>query len=146
MQDKIQIRHLGAENAWLLEGADVFDHPVDLVQLAAFIADPGHEMIIAVVAGKIVGMASGSVLLHPDKPPAFLISEVGVSKDMRLRGIGTALLRRLLQLARARGCRGIWLATEANNAAARALYRKLGARETQDVVVCDWDGAMDEGV
>ena len=146
MQDKIQIRHLGAENAWLLEGADVFDHPVDLVQLAAFIADPGHEMIIAVVAGKVVGMASGTVLLHPDKPPAFLISEVGVNKDMRLHGIGTALLRRLLQLARARGCRGIWLATEANNAAARALYHKLGARETQGVVVCDWDGAMDEGI
>jgi ribosomal protein S18 acetylase RimI-like enzyme len=146
MQAKIPIHQLRVENASCLKGADVFDHLVDPVQLAAFIADPGHEMVIAMVADKVVGMASGVVLLHPDKPPAFLVCEVGVSKDMRRNGIGTALLRRLLQLARARGCRGLWLATEADNTAARALYGKLGARETQGVVVCDWDGAMDEGV
>jgi ribosomal protein S18 acetylase RimI-like enzyme len=145
MQAKILIQQLRAENASCLKGADVFDHPVDPAQLAVFLADPGNEMVIAMVAHKVVGMASGVVLLHPDKAPAFLVAEIGVSKDMRRQGIGTALLRRLLQLARARGCRGIWLATEADNTAARALYGKLAARETPDVVVCDWDGAMDEG-
>ena len=49
----------------------------------------------------------------------------------------------LIRLVRARGCVGIWLATERNNAAARGLYRKLDARETEGIVVYDWDGAMD---
>ena len=62
---------------------------------------------------------------------------------MRKLGIGSALVERLLNVARARGCQGIWLATEADNFAARALYRTVGARETGGIVVYDWDGAMD---
>ena len=47
-----------------------------------------------------------------------------------------------MERARARGCKGIWLATETDNIAARALYRRLGADETTGIVVYDWDGAM----
>jgi ribosomal protein S18 acetylase RimI-like enzyme len=75
-------------------------------------------------------MASGTVLLHPDKQPAFFINEVSVVEDLRRTGIATALCERLLEVARAKGCKGVWLATEADNAEARALYRKLRARQT----------------
>lgn len=128
--------------AHLLRGAEMFDHAVDPAQLAAFLADPAQELIFAVAEGVPVGFASGTVLLHPDKRPAFLVNEVGVEPPWRRRGVATALCGALMARARARGCVGIWLATEAENAAARALYRKLGARETRGVVVCDWDGAM----
>ncbi|MEO1090048.1 MAG: GNAT family N-acetyltransferase [Pseudomonadota bacterium] len=145
MSDRIQFHRIGPENAALLAAADAFDQPVDPVQLAAFVADPGHEMIVATEGAKVVGMASGTVVLHPDQKPAFFVNEVGVEEAVRSRGIGTALVERLLDTARARGCASIWLATEATNRAARALYRKLGARETEGVVVYDWGVDMGDG-
>lgn len=133
---------LTPDTAHLLEGASVFDHPVRPDQLAAFLADPGHDLVFATLAERVVGFASGTVLLHPDKPPAFFINEVGVDEDHRRRGIAGLLCRCLIDRARERGCRGVWLATEPQNDAARALYRRLGAEETTGIVVYDWDGAM----
>jgi len=143
-ENEITLHHLRSENAAFLDGADVFDNLVDPAQLAAFVAGSGHEMVFAMVGKKVIGMASGTILLHPDKPPAFFINEVGVNEDMRRRGIATRLVQLLLKVARDSGCQGIWLATESDNVEARALYRKLGARLTEAVVVCDWDGAMDD--
>lgn len=140
----VEYHHLSAGNAHLLDDADVFDHATDPVQLARFVADPGHELVFATCDGTVIGFASGAVLLHPDKAPAFFVSEVGVNEGFRQRGIATALCRMLIGLARDRGCKGIWLATETDNTAARALYRRLEARETEAVVVYDWDGAMDD--
>jgi len=144
MQDEVAYHILGPDNAGLLEEADVFDNSVDPVQLAAFVRTPGCEMVFAAVGPTVVGFASGTVLLHPDKQPMLLINEIGVNENMRLRGIATNLTRVLMKVARDQGCQGIWLATETDNSEARALYRKLEARETDAVVVYDWDGAMDE--
>ncbi|MCF6306299.1 MAG: hypothetical protein L3J33_13140 [Rhodobacteraceae bacterium] len=63
-------------------------------------------------------------MLHSDKQPVLFFNEVGGNDEMRLKGI--------------------WLVTEIDNIEARALYKKLAARETKDIVVYDWDGAMDD--
>lgn len=144
MSTDVSYHLLGQENASQLDGADVFDNPVDQVQLDRFVADPGHELVFATMGEKVVGIASGTVLLHPDKHPEFFINEVAVNEDMRIRGIGTALTKLLMNVARTKGYKGIWLATEMDNVEARALYRKLDARETDAIVVYDWDSAMDE--
>lgn len=138
----VEFLRLGPGDAHVLAGADVFDNPVDPDQARAFLADPGHEIVVARQDGRIVGMATGVVLLHPDKPPAFFINEVGVDEALRRKGVGSGLVERLLQIARDRGCQGIWLATEEDNVAARALYRRAQARETGGIVVYDWDDAM----
>jgi len=143
-ENEITFHRLRSENAALLDGADVFDYPIDPLQLTAFVADNGHELIFAMTGKKVIGLASGTVLLHPDKPPAFFINEVGVNEDMRRRGIATKLVQLLLKVARDSGYQGIWLATESDNLEARALYSKLDARLTESVVVYDWDGAMDD--
>lgn len=122
----------------------MFDNAVDPVQLAAFVHDAGHEMVFAMAGAKVVGMASGTRMMHPDKPPAFFINEVGVNEDMQRRGIGTILSKMLMNVARGKGYEGMWLATETDNIEARALYKKLDGRETEGVVVYDWDGAMDD--
>ncbi|WP_377505896.1 GNAT family N-acetyltransferase [Octadecabacter sp. R77987] len=134
--------HLDHTNAHLIARADVFDHPVDQDQLAGFLADDGHELIFAMQGDTVIGFASGVVLRHPDKHPAFFLNEVGVNPPHQRRGIGATLCEKLIALARERGCRGIWLATETDNVPARALYRSLSARETEAVVVYDWDDAM----
>ena len=143
MTADITYHRLDAANAHCLVAATVFDNPVDPDELARFQADEGHELVFALQGGEVVGFASGVVLLHPDKPPAFFVSEVDVAPRMQRRGVGTALCQRLIGLARDRGCQGVWLATEEGNAAARALYRALEGRETPGITVYDWDGVMD---
>lgn len=135
---------LTPETAAPLVDAPCFDNPVDPAQLAAFVADPNHLLIYATQGDAVVGFASGNVLFHPDKPPSFFVNEVGVEDAYRRQGIASELCNRLMDMARARGCEGIWLATETDNAPARALYTSLEARETEGVVVYDWDGAMDD--
>ncbi|MBT8475957.1 MAG: GNAT family N-acetyltransferase [Rhodobacteraceae bacterium] len=141
--ETITIRHLGPEDADVLTRVrpGTFDHPVDLSAAWAFLAAGLNEMVVALTAGEVIGFASGTTILHPDKAPAFFVSEVGVHEDYRRQGIGTRLMRKIFDVARDRGCEGIWVATEGDNTAARALYRHLGARETGDVVVYDWDDA-----
>lgn len=144
MGEELTYHVLTGENAHRLHGADVFDSAVDRDQLAAFLTDAAHELVFAATGAEVVGFASGTVLLHPDKRPAFFINEVCVADDMQRRGIATALCKMLMKVARDRGCHGIWLATETDNVKARGLYRKLDARETGAVVVYDWDGALDD--
>lgn len=135
---------LNAHNASVLIDSDAFDEDVIPEQLNAFVDDPNHDLIFATVDNVPVGIASGAMLLHPDKAPAFFVAEVGVNEEWRRRGIASELVYRLINLARKKGSVGIWLATELDNEEARGLYRKLKARETQDIVVYDWDGAMDD--
>lgn len=143
MNETTTYHRLNCENAILLESTEVFDNPVDPEQLAKFLSDGGHELVFAASGRTIVGFASGTMLLHPDKVPAFFVNEVDVAPEWRRQGIATALCRKLIGIARDLGCQGIWLATEEDNVAARALYRRLDARETGAIVVYDWDGAMD---
>jgi ribosomal protein S18 acetylase RimI-like enzyme len=103
MEIDVQYQILTPVNAQLLEGADVFDNPVDPAQLAALVEDVGQELVFAMAADKVVGMASGNRRLHPDKPPAFFINEVGVNEDMQRRGIGTILSGMLTEVARGKG-------------------------------------------
>ena len=141
MRDTITLRRLGPDDLNLLlnVAAGLFDHAIKPEQAKAFLNDPLHEMVLAFDGQTAVGMVSGQVLLHPDKPPAFFINEVGVREAFRRQGIAKQMTTRLIDIAKARGCVGVWLATEGDNAPARGLYSALGARETPDVVVYDWD-------
>ena len=121
----------------------LFDHPVDRAQARAFLHSPLHDIVLALVGGQAVAFASGSVLLHPDKPPALFVNEVGTRADHRRRGHGRAVLTGLIAHARLRGCRGIWLGTEPDNAAMIGLCRGLGAEE-MPFLGFGWDRAFDE--
>ncbi|MDJ0627065.1 MAG: GNAT family N-acetyltransferase [Rhodobacter sp.] len=141
MEDQtITIRRLGPEDARVLDrvAKGVFDLAVDPDHTAAFLASEAHEMVVALADGLVVGMASGVVYLHPDKPPQFWINEVGVGDDWLRRGIGTRLMTAILAVGHERGCGYAWLGTEAGNAAARGLYRKAQGRETEGLVIFEW--------
>ncbi|MCV6594283.1 MAG: GNAT family N-acetyltransferase [Silicimonas sp.] len=142
MGQPIIIRNLGPEEAHVLDrvAPGVFDNPVDPTQTFGFLATRVNEIVVALSGGEVVGMATGTVLMHPDKPFGFFINEVGVAEDFRRQGIGTRLLTRLIDLARDRGCEEIWLATEGDNIAARALYRKFDTEETEGIVMYAFRG------
>ncbi len=73
-----------------------------------------------------MGFVSAVDYWHPDKPRELWINEVSIAPARRNRGVGTRLLQKTLEHARALGCREAWVLTEHDNAAALALYSKLG--------------------
>lgn len=145
MGDTITLRHLGPDDLDVLLAVEdgLFDNSVDPAQAAAFLDDPLHEIVLAFDGSLAVAMASGTVLLHPDKNPAMFVNEVGVRDDYQRQGIGRAVTQKLIDIARARGCKGVWLGTEADNVAALALYRSMDGDEVAGVYF-GWDGALEE--
>lgn len=100
----------------------VFDLPLEPSRIAAYLAAPLHRMVVALVDGMIVGQICAVIHHHPDKPSELSIDEIAVAEDFRRRGIGKALLDRMLVFAKDQGCEEAWLGTELHNQAARALY------------------------
>jgi len=140
----MQIRLLTLEDLDLLLAVEpgLFDRPVDPVQARAFLGDPRHYLVAAVEEGRLLSFVTGTVLLHPDKPPSLLVNELGTREGYQRQGLGRAVMEKLFDHARAQGCQGIWLGTELDNLPARALYRALGGLE-QDFTGYAWDGAFD---
>lgn len=128
----MDIKLLRPEDAAVLVavGPDVFDDAVDPPAAIEFLNDPRHHLVAAIDRGVIVGFASAVHYVHPDKPsPEMWINEVGVATTHRGRGVGRAILQRLLGVARAIGCVEAWVLTDRTNEAALRLYKSSGGIE-----------------
>ena len=106
---------------------DVFDEPVRPDRLAAYLASPGHFMIVALADGLVVGQCAAVIHRHPDKVSELYIDEVGVSPAFQRQGIARKMLDAMFALGREQGCGEAWVGTEPDNVAARALYESRGA-------------------
>ena len=62
--------------------------------------------------------------------PAGFIHDVAVTEEARCRGLGTQLIRTAIEWLQERGAPRVILWTAAPNDAARALFRRLGFRDT----------------
>jgi ribosomal protein S18 acetylase RimI-like enzyme len=127
-----------SDEAALLAATDLFDEPVRAEWATRFLTQPGHHLCLASVDGAPAGFVSGVEITHPDKGTEMLLYELGVDEAFQGRGIGRALVRALADLARERGCTGMWVLTERDNAAAMATYRSAGADEESDHVMLGW--------
>lgn len=125
---KIDIRRLGPGDASVLDrvAADVFDGPVRKKRLAVFLREANHLMSVAVCEGEVVGQARGIIHLHPNKEDELYIDSLGVAPAFRQQGVGTRLVKVLLQTGRDQGCAEALVGVEQNNPAARKLYESLG--------------------
>jgi aminoglycoside 3-N-acetyltransferase I len=120
--------------------ADLFDSPPLPEPTERFLADPTHHLLLAYDESDCaVGMISGIETTHPDKGTEMFIYELGVAPAARLQGVATELVKALADLARRRGCYGMWVGTEPDNAAAQATYRKAGANEEAPFLLLSWD-------
>jgi aminoglycoside 3-N-acetyltransferase I len=119
---------------------DLFDSAPLPEPTERFLADPGHHLLLAYDgAGRAIGMISGIETTHPDKGTEMFIYELGVAPAARMQGVATELVKALADLARRRGCYGMWVGTEPDNAAAQATYRKAGANEEAPFLLLSWD-------
>ena len=133
----VEIFRVGPRDVALFDriADEVFDHEVDPVVLADYLAQPGHHLFIAVEDGLVVGQLSAVVHKHPDTRPVELyVDEVGVSPAWQRRGIATAMIDAAFALGRDLGCTEAWLGTEPDNDPARALYAPR-AEPVEEVVM-----------
>lgn len=125
-----------AANAAALQhvAPQVFDGPVDPRWAAEFLTDARHHLVVAVENDIVVGMVSAVHYVHPDKAPQLWINELGVAPSHQRRGIGLALVSRMLAHGRSLGCTEAWVGTEVDNVAARALYERAGGEAAMCVL------------
>ncbi len=121
------------------QAAHLFDGPPIEDATATFLAQPGHHLLLAYEDGRAVGMVTGVEMTHPDKGTEMFLYELGVAPDARLKGVGTALVEALAELARERGCYGMWVGTEHDNEAAQRTYRRAGANDEEPFLLLSWD-------
>lgn len=95
--------------------------PVDIGERAAQFARTAAGSVVAVAGGQIIGMLHVEATRHG-------FGEIGmlVDRGWRGRGVGSALVRAAVGLAREQGLHKLSLEVFAHNTAAIALYRKCG--------------------
>jgi ribosomal protein S18 acetylase RimI-like enzyme len=133
------VRLAAGDEQIVLDGAELFDGLPTKAWAAKFLSSESHHLLVAIGSdGKTVGFVSGVETAHPDKGTEMFLYELSVDQDHRNRGVGRALVGALADLARERGCYGMWVATEPDNAAAIAAYRAAGASPPQPSLFLDW--------
>ena len=135
----MEIRRCGVGDELLLVAAShLFDRPVEASGAREFLSRQGHHCLVAFVDGGAVGFVTGVEMVHPDKRPEMLLYELGVDESARRRGVGSALVTALRDLARDLGLRGMWVLTDAANDAALATYRRTGATDAGQSTMLEW--------
>jgi ribosomal protein S18 acetylase RimI-like enzyme len=85
----------------------------------------GNSLLVARAAGRIVGMLTLVTFPIPSGLRAW-IEDVVVDESVRGQGVGAALSREAVRLARAAGVRTIDLTSRPSREAANRLYQRLG--------------------
>ena len=99
--------------------------PLSMGRLSRVIGDPATTLLLARDDGGIVGAAA--VLVYAT--PAFVkarIEDVVVDESSRGKGVGEALLRRCIEVARERGAEIVELQSARWREVANRLYPRLG--------------------
>ena len=119
-----------ADVGTVLAAAALFDDPPRRDATAHFLAQPTHHLLLAFdEAALALGLVSGVETTHPDKGTEMFLYELAVDGPARRQGIGTALVSALAQLARARGCYGMWVLTDDDNRAGYRTYESAGGHD-----------------
>lgn len=105
---------------------DVFDAEPTPAYLDVYLTIPTHALFIAIADDMVVGQVRGALHYQPDKPVELYIDNLGVTPDLKRRGIGARLVKALLAWGQEHDCKSAWLATETDNDEARAFYDAFG--------------------
>ena len=100
-------------------------------EIAAIIDSPASDLLVARVDGRIVGTLTLVIFRIPTGMRAW-IEDVVVDDAARGQGVGEALNRFALDVAKQRGCKTVDLTSRPSREAANRMYQRIGfqARET----------------
>ena len=96
----------------------------------ASLLDPGGAIVIAEVDGRVAGCGALAIPHEPAPDGRKWLEVVKMATDPSAQGsgLGSAILDRLIELARNRGADALWLETNSRLEAATRLYRRKGFR------------------
>lgn len=116
-------------NHWVLTSTCTYQtEPSGLEETRAQMAShgPSHPMIVAALAGEVVGWASLAPFHGREAYARTVEISLYVHHAFQRRGIGSVLLSRLISLGEAAGHRVIVARIDSEQAASLALHEKLG--------------------
>jgi len=90
----------------------------------------GVPALVCIADGKVIGWCDLNMAGNRPALAHHATVGMGIIDGYREKGIGTALLATLIEAAKKKGLRHLYLEVYENNTRARALYRKLGFIET----------------
>ena len=109
--------------------------PLDPAYIAAFTAlegDPNQRLIVAEIAGAVVGTMQLSFLPGISRKGAWrcLIEAVRIVAARRGTGLGAEMIGWATEQSRARGCHKLQLTTDKSRVDAHRFYEKLGFKQS----------------
>ncbi|HJS20588.1 MAG TPA: GNAT family N-acetyltransferase [Anaerolineales bacterium] len=102
--------------------------PPSLDELAALIQSAGSTLLVARESdenGRIIGILSLTIYRVPTGLRS-IVEDLVVDESMRRQGVGEALVRQAIQLAREAGANGVSLSSNLQREAANRLYQSMG--------------------
>ena len=127
------------DDAAVLAAERLFDGPARTDQIRRFLQEPGHHLLLAYEGGEPVGFASGIEVVHPDKQPEMMLYEIAVDDARHRTGIGRALVGRIHELAREKGCVSVFVFADADDDRAQRFYEALAPRRRDESVMYTWE-------
>ncbi|MEM8498256.1 MAG: GNAT family N-acetyltransferase [Pseudomonadota bacterium] len=120
--------------SWTAEN-EIGDGEYTAQGLERYLQQSGHIFLRASVNGEFAGMAAAAILEKAYANSRWLyVDELDVAANFRRLGVGATIMRYLLGLASENECKELWLGTETDNSAARALYESLNPSEVEPFV------------
>jgi co-chaperonin GroES (HSP10)/GNAT superfamily N-acetyltransferase len=134
------IRRLGpGDDGLVLEAAALFEHAPEGGATERFLRSGDHHLLVAHLGNEPAGFVTGVELTYPDKGTEMFLYELGVAEPFRRRGIGTALVSALKDLAVDLGCIDMWVLTDSRNECGMATYRAAGGTTSEPTEMLTWD-------
>lgn len=95
---------------------------------------PDHYVFVAESAGEVIGYAFANIIKYREHSTyinfdSFYIDDICVLKKYHQNGVGEALFKRCLEIARAEKCHNVDLGVFAFNKGAIAFYERMGMHE-----------------
>jgi ribosomal protein S18 acetylase RimI-like enzyme len=121
-------RLVTGEETELLRAAPLFDEPPDPSAVRAYLADPRNVFLLATEGNEVVGFLRGTELGQlKSKQKQMFLYEIEVERRFRRRGIGSELVRTLLQYCREKEFEEVFVFVDPANESGVRLYRATGA-------------------
>jgi len=121
-------RVLPGDELAVLHAAHLFDESPDLAAVRSYLADDRNIFLFAFEGSEAIGFVRGTELLQlATRRRQMFLYEIAVDKPYRRRGVGTTLIKALLDDCRERGFEEVFVFTDPGNEAAVELYRSTGA-------------------
>ena len=112
----------------VLHAGHLFEENPELAAVRTFLGDDRNTLLFAFEGSDAIGFLRGTALLQlTTRRKQMFLYEIAVDESFRRKGVGTALIKFLLQDCRENGFEEAFVLTDPANVAAVELYRSTGA-------------------